>query len=64
MAFTQAEKRATWKMVGSKRGFLLQCDDRVGAIAERLDRLGTATINVTAIDAVSVEGHLAPGQLS
>ena len=44
-------------MVGPKRGFLLQGDDRVGAIAELLDRLGTAKINVTAIDAVSVDGR-------
>ena len=42
-------------MVGPKRGFLLQGDDRVGAIAELLDRLGTAKINVTAIDAVAVD---------
>ena len=42
-------------MVGPKRGFLLQGDDRVRAIAGLLDRLGTAKINVTAIDAVSVD---------
>ena len=57
VAFKQAAKRAKWKMVGPKRGFLLQGDDRVGAIAELLDRLGTAKINVTAIDAVSVDGR-------
>ena len=57
VAFKQAAKRAKWKMVGPKRGFLLQGDDRVGAIAELLDGLGTAKINVTAIDAVSVDGR-------
>jgi hypothetical protein len=56
-AFKQAAKKAKWKVVGPKRGFLLQGDDRVGAAAELLERLGTAKINVTAIDAVSVEGR-------
>lgn len=53
-AFRQAARRAKWKVVGPKRGFLVQGDDRVGAIAELLERLGGAKINVTAIDAVSV----------
>lgn len=56
-AFKQVAKRAKWKIVGPKRGFLVQGDDRVGAIAELLDRLGSATINVTAIDAVSMDGR-------
>lgn len=56
-AFKQAAKQAKWKVVGPKRAFLLQGEDRVGAVAEVLDRLGTAKINVTAIDAVSVEGR-------
>jgi hypothetical protein len=33
------------------------CNLSVGAIAELLERLGTAKINVTAIDAVSVDGR-------
>jgi hypothetical protein len=53
-AFKQAAKKAKWKVVGSKRGFLVQGDDRVGAVADLLERLGSANINVTAIDAVSV----------
>ena len=56
-AFKQAAKQARWKVVGPKRGFLLQGDDRVGAVAELLGRLGAAKINVTAIDAVSVDGR-------
>ena len=56
-ALKQAAKRAKWKVVGPKRGFLLQGDDRVGAGAELLERLGSAKINVTAIDAVSVDGR-------
>ena len=53
-AFKQAAKRAKWKVVGPKRGFLVQGDDRVGAIAELLERLAAAKVNVTAIDAVCV----------
>jgi hypothetical protein len=53
-AFKQAAKRAKWKVVGPKRGFLVQGDDRVGVVAELLGRLSAAKINVTAIDAVSV----------
>jgi hypothetical protein len=56
-AFKQAAKRAKWKVVGPKRGFLVQGDDRLGAAAELLERLGTARINVTAIDAVSTDGR-------
>lgn len=56
-AFRQAAKQAKWKIVGPKRGFLVQGDDRVGAVADLLERLGSAKINVTAIDAVSVDGR-------
>ena len=50
----QAAKGAKWKVVGPKRGFLVQGDDRVGAVAELLERLGAAKINVSAIDALCV----------
>jgi hypothetical protein len=56
-AFKQAAKRAKWKVVGPKRGFLVQGDDRIGAIAELVERLAAAKINVTAMDAVSVNGR-------
>jgi hypothetical protein len=56
-AFKKAARRAKWKVVGPKRGFLLQGDDRVGALADLLERLGAAKINVTAIDAVCVDGR-------
>jgi len=55
-AFKAAAKRAKWKVVGPKRGFLAQGEDRVGAVAELLERLSAAKINVTAVDAVSAEG--------
>lgn len=56
-AFRQAAKQAKWKVVGPKRGFLVQGDDRVGAIAELLERLATAKINITALDAVCADGR-------
>jgi hypothetical protein len=40
-AFKQAAKKAKWKVVGPKRGFLVQGDDRVGAVADLLERLET-----------------------
>lgn len=55
-AFKQAAKKAGWKVVGPKRGFLAQGEDRVGAVADLLERLGAAKINVTAVDAVCA-GH-------
>ena len=56
-AFKQVARRAKWKLVGPKRGFLVSGDDRVGAVAELLERLGAAKINVTAIDAVCADGR-------
>jgi hypothetical protein len=56
-AFKQAAKRAKWKVVGPKRGFLIHGDDRIGAVADLLDRLARAKINVTAVDAVSGGGR-------
>jgi hypothetical protein len=55
--FRQVAKKARWKLVGPKRGFLVQGDDRVGAVADLLERLGGAKINVTAIDAVCAGGR-------
>jgi len=54
--FKSAAKKAKWKVVGPKRGFLVAGDDRMGAVAELLDRLASKKINVTAVDAVSVDG--------
>ncbi|MBI2186101.1 MAG: hypothetical protein HYU37_03125 [Acidobacteria bacterium] len=56
-AFKQAAKRAKWRVVGPKRGFLVQGDNRIGAVAELMERLATAKINVTAIDALTVDGR-------
>jgi hypothetical protein len=51
-AFRAAAKRAKWKVVGPKTGFLVDGDDRPGAVAGILGRLAAARVNVTATDAV------------
>ena len=56
-ALRLAAKKAKWKLTGPKRGFLVQGDDRVGAVADLLDRLAAAKINVTALDAVCADGR-------
>ena len=55
-AFRAAAKAAKWKLQGPKKGFLVQGDDRVGAVADVLGRLAAAKINVTATDAVCAGG--------
>ena len=55
--FKSAAKANRWKIVGPKRGFLIQGDDRVGAIADIAGKLANAKINVVAIDAVCADGR-------
>jgi hypothetical protein len=55
-AFKLAAKALKLKLSPRKSGFLLQGDDRVGAMNETLDKLAGAKINVTAMDAVSCGG--------
>jgi hypothetical protein len=56
-AFRNVAKAAKWKVTGPKRGFLIQGDDRVGAVADLVGKLADAKVNITAIDAVSVDGR-------
>ncbi|MBI2361358.1 MAG: hypothetical protein HYV04_21025 [Deltaproteobacteria bacterium] len=53
VTFRAAAKKAKIKLVGPKTGFLIQGDDRVGAIADILSKLAEAKINVTAVDAAA-----------
>lgn len=53
VAFRAAARKAKLKLVGPKTGFLVQGDDRVGAVAELMTKLADAGINVTAVDAVA-----------
>ena len=52
-AFLAAAKRSKLKLSRRKQGFLIQGDDRAGALCENLARLAAAKINVTAVDGVS-----------
>ncbi|HEY5593609.1 MAG TPA: hypothetical protein VIL61_00425, partial [Nitrospiria bacterium] len=56
VAFQAAAKRAGLKLSVTKSGFLVQGEDRPGAVAEIMGKLANAKINVTAIDAVSAGG--------
>jgi hypothetical protein len=52
-AFLTAVQKARIKLVGPKVAFLIQGEDRVGAVASVLSKLGQAQINVTAMQAIA-----------
>jgi hypothetical protein len=54
--FRRALSQAKLKVRAKKTVFLVQGDDRPGAVAEVLQKLADAKINVTAVDAVSAGG--------
>ena len=54
--FRKPAAAAKLKVKSKKTGFLVQGDDRPGAVAEVLQKLADATINVTAVDGVSAGG--------
>jgi hypothetical protein len=56
-AFKSVAKTNKWKLVGPKRGFLIEGDDRVRVIADSVGKLADATINITAIDAICADGR-------
>ena len=51
-AFKAVAKSNKWKLVGPKKCFVIQGEDRVGAVVELLSKLAEAKINITATDAV------------
>jgi len=51
--FKEVAKHNKWKVQGPKSCFVVQGDDRVGAVADVLVRLIEAKVNVTAVDAIS-----------
>lgn len=55
-AFRRAAKKIGLKIVGEKKGFLVQGGERVGAVAEYLEKLAGEKINVIAVDALSAGG--------
>lgn len=52
-ALKAVAKRQKWKLSRTKRAFLVQGTDEVGAALPPLARLGAANINVIAADAIS-----------
>lgn len=52
-AFKKAMKKAKIAVGAKKTVFLIQGEDKVGAVAEIADRLGKAGVNITAVDAVA-----------
>lgn len=52
-AFKAAAKAAKWKVVGPKKAFIIEGEDRVGALADHCTQLGDAKINLTAMSATS-----------
>jgi hypothetical protein len=55
-AFVQAARAAKIRLSPRKTVFLIEGEDRVGAVEAVLSLLGDAGINVTAIDAVTTSG--------
>jgi len=52
-AVRRVAKRNGWRLSAVKKGFLVQGDDRLGAVARHLDRLAAARVSVVAADAVA-----------
>jgi hypothetical protein len=46
-------RKQGWAVSAIKKGFLIQGNDRLGAVHKQLRRLAEANVNVTAADAVS-----------
>lgn len=51
-AFLAAAKAAKLKLKGPKKVFLIDGDDRIGALSEVMTKLGAAKVNATATEAV------------
>jgi hypothetical protein len=49
-------RKQGWRLGKSKRGFLIQGKDRVGAVHSQIKKLATKRINMTAVDAVAAGG--------
>jgi len=52
-AFLTAARKAGIKLTGPKTAFLIQGDDRVGAVADVVSKLGKAGLSVVAMNAVA-----------
>lgn len=52
-AFRAAARKARWKVVGPKKAFIVDGEDRVGALVDYANDLAAAKINIIAVDALS-----------
>ncbi len=52
-AFKAAAKAAKWKVVGPKKAFVIEGEDRTGALVDYFTKLAEAKINATATDAIA-----------
>jgi hypothetical protein len=52
-AIRRIARRNGWRLSDARKGFLVQGDDRVGAVHNHLKKLAEQKINVTAADAVT-----------
>ena len=51
-AIRKVGKKNGWQLSRSKKGFLIQGKDRIGAVQQQIQKLADKRINVTAADAV------------
>lgn len=52
-AFKAAARMAKWKITGPKKAFVIEGEDRTGALVDYFAKLGAAKINVTAASAIA-----------
>jgi len=52
-AFKAAARNARWKITGPKKVFVIEGEDRTGALVDYFSRLAQEKINVTATDALA-----------
>lgn len=56
-ALKAAARKAGWKLVGPKKAFVIEGEDRVGALVDTFKKLSDAKINITATDAMASGGR-------
>lgn len=52
-AFLAAARKSGIRLVGPKTAFLIQGDDRIGAVADIVSKMGQARLNVVAMNAIA-----------
>jgi hypothetical protein len=55
-AFRAAAKKAGWKVTGPKKVFLVDGEDRIGVMAEAMEKLAAAKISIVASQAICAGG--------